>query len=225
MMPIDVARNFALIRTACTELRGAEYCSDQVVQAIGAIARHETGFGTYSPFAKGTFASNNWGAQQCAVVAKAGVCPPGCFPATDTSPTSSGGSIPYLACFLVNDSPEAGARSLVRLVAVQRPGIAAALSTGDAQAIAQAMRDARYYEGFGKDQTERVANYAKALLRNAQMNAAGARVPLAITLQPPPEPPPPPIEDGDAAAAGFFGAFFAALVARITKAGQASSPD
>lgn len=224
-MPINVALNLSLIRQVCTELRGTEYCSDTTVQAIGAIARHETGFGTYPPFAKGTFASNNWGAQQCSTIAKAGKCPDGCFPATDTSPTSSGGSIPYLACFIVNDSPEAGARSLVRLVAVQRPGIAAALTTGDAQAIAQAMRDARYYEGFGKDQSERVANYAKALLRNAQMNAAGARVPLAITLQPPPEPPPPPIEDGDVAGAGFFGAFFALLVGRLTKAGQASSPD
>lgn len=221
-MPIDVARNFALIRTACTELRGAEYCSDKVVQGVAAIARHETGFGTYKPFAKPGFESNNWGAQQCSTIAKAGKCPDGCFPATDTSPTAAGTSIPYLACFIVNPSPEAGARSLVKLVTVSRPGIAAALTTGDAQAIAQAMRDARYYEGFGKDQTERVANYAKALLRNAQMNAAGARVPLAITLQPPP---PPPIDDGDAAGAGFFGLLFAAVVARITKAGQASSPD
>lgn len=224
-MPIDVARNFSLIRAACTELRGPEYCTDKVVQGVAAIARHETGFGTYKPFARPGFESNNWGAQQCSVVAKAGACPAGCFPATDTSPTSSGGSIPYLACFLVNPSPEAGARSLVKLVTVSRPGIAAALATGDVPTIAEAMYAAHYFEGYGKTVAERKAGYATALFRNAQMNAAGARVPLAITLQPPPEPPPPPVDGDDVAIGGFFGLILAPLVARITRAGASSSPD
>jgi hypothetical protein len=69
---------------------------------------------------------------------------------------------------------------------VQRKGIAASLSTGDAQQIAQAMRDARYYEGEGATQEERVHGYATAILRNARMNAADARVPLLIVLPPPP---------------------------------------
>ena len=190
---IDIAQKFALIREACVQLRGPEYCSPQVVQGIAAVAHHETGFGTYFPFAKKDgFVSHNWGAQQCSTIAKAGQCPAGCFPATDTSPTATGASIPYLACFQVNATEQAGALSLTRLLTVQRPGIAAALPSGDAQVIAQAMRDARYYEGFGATQEERVKNYAVALERNAKINAKQAGVTNLVLLPPPPPPPPPP---------------------------------
>ena len=215
-MPIDVREKFEIIRGACVELRGPDYCTERVVQGVAAIARHETGFGTYKPFARPGFASHNWGAQQCSVVAKAGACPSGCFPATDTSPTATGASIPYLACFLVNPDEQAGARSLTRLVTVQRPGIAAALATGDTQQIAQAMRDARYYEGFGKTQVERVANYAAALQRNATLNAQQAGVELALVLVPPEPPIDPPMTPEEL---GGFGvaAIFAGLIARLTR--------
>lgn len=218
---IGVREQLARIESACVSLRGSAYCTPAVVQGCAAVARHETGFGTYKPFAKGGFASNNWGAQQCSVVAKEGRCPDGCFPATDTSPTPQGTNIPYLACFIVNSSPEAGALSLVRLLTVQRPGIAAALSTGDAQKIAQAMRDARYYEGFGKTQAERVRNYAVALDRNAKLNATEAGVKNEILL--------PPVEEAEgigtvevASGATAAALLIAALIRRITKAGEGS---
>ena len=220
---IPVREKFDVIQRACEQLRGPTYCTPKVVQGVAAVARHETGFGTYFPFAKKDgFASHNWGAQQCSVVAREGRCPDGCFPATDTSPTATGASIPYLACFQVNASPEAGALSLVRLLTVQRPGIGAALSTGDAQVIAQAMRDARYYEGFGKTQAERVRNYAVALERNARLNATQAGVELRISL--------PPIEEVEGigtvdVAAGVTAAslLVGALIARLTKRGESSS--
>lgn len=219
---INVREKFTLIHQACAELRGPDYCTDRVVQAIGAIARHETGFGTYFPFAKKDgFVSHNWGAQQCSTIAKGGRCPDGCFPATDTSPTATGASIPYLACFLVNPSEQAGALSLTRLVVVHRPGIARALETGDAQVIAQAMRDARYFEGFGKTQAERVRNYATALERNARLNAAQAGVENAISL--------PPLEEVEGigsvdVAAGLTATSLvvAALIARLTKRSESS---
>lgn len=215
---INVREKFTLIHDACVQLRGPDYCTTKVVQGIAAVAHHETGFGTYRPFG----GSNNWGAQQCSVVAKQGQCPDGCFPATDTSPTAQGTSIPYLACFQVNPSEQAGALSLVRLMTVSRPGIARALETGDAQAIAQAMRDARYYEGFGKTQAERVRNYATALERNARLNAAQAGVENLITL--------PPIEEVEgigtvdiAAGVTATGLVVGALLARLTKRGDSSS--
>lgn len=219
---INVREKFTLIHEACKQLRGPAYCSDTVVQGIAAVARHETGFGTYFPFAKKDgFASHNWGAQQCNTIARQGQCPADCFPATDTSPTATGASIPYLACFQVNASPEAGALSLVRLLTVQRPGIARALETGDAQVIAQAMRDARYYEGFGKTQAERVRNYATALERNARINAAQAGVENAISL--------PPIEEVEgigtvdvAAGVTATSLLVAALIARLTKRSESS---
>jgi hypothetical protein len=190
---MNVADKLSMIRAACEQLRGSEYCTDTVVQGIAAVARHETGFGTYFPFAKKDgFVSHNWGAQQCSTIAKAGQCPAGCFPATDTSPTATGASIPYLACFQVNATEQAGALSLTRLLTVQRPEIAVALPSGDAQVIAQAMRNARYYEGFGATQEERVKNYAVALERNAKINAKQASVPNLVVLPPPPPPPPPP---------------------------------
>lgn len=180
------------IRDACVQLRGPVYCTDTVVQAVGALARHETGFGQYKPFAAAGFQSNNWGAQQCSVVAdKNGQCPANCFPARDTSPTSTGANIAYQACFLVNPTPEAGALSLTRLVTVSRPGIAAALPSGDLQVIAQAMRDARYYEGFGKTQAERVRNYAVALERNGKLNAQQAGAKNLLVLPPDPAAPAP----------------------------------
>lgn len=220
---IDVRQKFSLIHEACVQLRGPGYCTTKVVQGVASVARHETGFGTFFPFAKKDgFVSHNWGAQQCSTVAKQGKCPDHCFPATDTSPTAQGTSVPYLACFQVNPTEQAGALSLVRLMTVSRPGIGAALSTGDAQVIAQAMRDARYYEGFGRTQAERVRNYATAIERNARLNAAQAGVELEISL--------PPIEEVEGigtvdVAAGVTAAslLVGALIARLTRRGDSSS--
>jgi hypothetical protein len=194
---MDTAHQIAILRDACVTLRGADYCTPAVVQGIAAVARHETGFSSLKPFHKPATAaapewySYNYGAQQCGTVAKNGVCPDGCFPATDTSPTSTGASIPYLACFLVNPTEQAGAESLARLLTVRMRGVASALPSGDCQVVAQAMRDARYFEGFGKTQAERVRGYAEALCRNASSNAKEAHEALVLVLPPPPDPPPP----------------------------------
>lgn len=222
-MPLNVQNKLALIREVCSELRGPDYCTDRVVQAIAAIARHETGFGTYKPFARPGFESNNWGAQQCGVTAKAGLCPPGCFPATDTSPTATGANIPYTACFLVHPDERTGARSLTKLLTVSRPGIAASLSTGDTQQIAQAMRDAYYYEGFGRTQAERVANYATALQRNATLNAQQAGRELALVLVPPEPPLDPPMTPEELSGFGVA-AIFAGLIARLTRTRPETTP-
>jgi hypothetical protein len=193
----DVVHQLEVLRGACVAVRGEGYCTDRVVQGIAAIARHETGFSSLKPFHKPATAaapewwSYNYGAQQCGTVAHNGVCPDGCFPATDTSPTSTGVNIPYLACFLVNPSEQAGAESLVRLLTVRMRGVASALPSGDCQVVAQAMRDVRYFEGFGKTQAERVRGYAEALCRNAVSNAKESHEALVLVLPPPPAPPPP----------------------------------
>ena len=192
---MNVADKLSMIRTACVQFRGPDYCTDTVVQAIAAIARHETGFGEYKPFARPAtssepaWASHNWGAMQCGAVAdKNGRCPENCFPAKDSSPVTG----QYLGCFQVHPDADTGARALVKLVTVSRPGIAAALPSGDAQKIATAMHEARYFEGFGATVEVRIEGYAKALLRNAEINARQAGVPLLISIPPPPPPPPPP---------------------------------
>jgi len=215
---IDVPAALARTRAACEALRGPDYCTDTVVQAIAAIARHETGFGEYKPFARPAtssepaWASHNWGAMQCGKVAdKDGRCPPGCFPAKDSSPVTGA----YLGCFQVHPDADTGARALVKLVTVSRPGIAAALPSGDAQKIAAAMHEARYFEGFGATVEIRIEGYARALLRNAEINARQAGVPLLISIPPPPPPPPPPSPEEMGVLAAIAVAALAGLVRAI----------
>lgn len=191
---IDVPAALALLGAQCEALRGPAWCSPVVVQGLAAISRHETGFSRYRPFYKAATVDEpewfawNFGAMQCGARPDGGACPEGCFPAGDTSPVTGA----YLACFQAHATPEAGAAAFVRLVAVSRPGIAAALETGNARAIAEAMYEAKYYEGHGATVEDRIAGYAVALERNARINAAQARVEQLVKIPPPPPPPPPP---------------------------------
>ena len=210
---IDATTMAGSFKAACVAAKGPDYCTDKVVQVLMAVSRHETCFSGCKPF----LGVNNFGAIQCGVVAdKTGKCPGGCIPARDTSPTSTGASVSYLACFEARPSAESGVRRFVELMTVKRPLIANALPSGDALQIAWAMRKSYYFEGFGKTQEERVNNYAAAIARNAQLNAAQLRVTNQITYQPPPPPEPPPV-DGDMLAGGVLtvAALWAGMRARI----------
>lgn len=219
---IDVVGQLDVLRGACVAVRGEAYCTPTVVQAMGAIARHETCFNTCRPFVD----KGNYGALQCGQKAVGGKCPEHCFPATDTSPTSSGGSIPYLACFQDHgDDEAAGAFTFASLVAFKMKGVALALPSGDARTIAKAMREAGYFEGFGRTQADRIEGYAVALQRNAAQNAADAFLPNLILL-PPPAPPPQPVVPPEVQG-GMIGALIVGLiVAGIRRfAGTSSAAD
>lgn len=209
---IDATKYFPVFRQACTSLKGEAYCSPTVVQGLMAVSRHETCFSECRPFT----GAHNYGAIQCGVVAdKIGKCPANCIPARDTSPTATGASIAYLGCFRAKPSAEEGIADFVRLMTVQRPLIAEALPSGDARAIAWAMRKSYYFEGFGKTQEERVENYAVAIARNARLNATQLQAEQLVTL-------PPPEEEGigvvDVAAGSTATALVvAALLKRLTK--------
>lgn len=228
MKKIDVGAEFQLIRDVFSELHGAEP-PETTVQAIAALARHESGFGTYKPFYRAAtadspeFEAHNYGAIQCSKPAdKNGQCGDGCFPAKDTSPTP-GGQVAYVACFKVYPDDRAGCLDLVKLVTKARPGIAAQLPTGDVTKIAKAMYEAEYYEGFGPTPEARIAGYATALLRNGDINAKAAGVELRLIRTelvpdaPPGTPPGTAPSSGAAEAAGatFFALLFAALMGRI----------
>lgn len=211
----DAAKYAPIFRSACVALKGESYCSPTVVQGLMAVSRHETCFSECKPF----LGAHNYGAIQCGVIAdKAGKCPSNCIPARDTSPTATGASIAYLGCFRAKPSAEEGIADFVRLMTVQRPLIAEALPSGDARAIAWAMRRSYYFEGFGKTQEERVENYATAIAKNAKVNAAQLKTELLVTL-------PPPEEEGigvvDVAAGSTATALVvAALLKRLTKGGS-----
>lgn len=150
------------------------------LQTALAIARHETGWGTYKPFQS----SHNWGAVQCCRPDASGQCPPGSFLAKDSSPSDAGGSVPYAICFKSYPDDEAGARHFLEILAVKRPTVRRTLGTGSALAVAEAMYDSKYFEGFGKTREARIEGYAKGIERNARAVASALGEPLVVTAAP-----------------------------------------
>lgn len=213
------AKFLPMFQAECEQLRGPDFCSSTVVQALLAVSRHETCLGDCAPF----IGAHNFGAIQCGVVAdKQGKCPGGCIPARDTSPTSEGTSISYLGCFETKPSDELGVRRFVKLMVADRPKIAASLPSGDAREIATAMRASYYYEGFGKTEADRIENYAVAIERNARRNAQQLGT-TSLILLPPKEPPPDPPLTGEELAGFSVAALFAGLIARLTRGARSSS--
>jgi hypothetical protein len=166
-------------------LLGAEPSPAELQTAL-AIARHETGWGTYKPFP----GSHNWGAVQCCKPDASGQCPPGSFLAKDSSPTDAGGSVPYAICFRSYADDAAGARHFLEILTVKRPAVRRALGTGSAVRVAEAMYDSHYFEGFGKTREARIQGYAKGIERNARAVASALGEPLAVTAAPPSGSPP-----------------------------------
>jgi hypothetical protein len=196
------------------------------LQAALAIARHETGWGTYKPFA----GSHNWGAVQCCKPDASGECPPGSFLAKDSSPTDSGGSRPYEICFKSYPDDAAGSRHYLEILAQKRPAVRRALGTGSAVAIAEAMYDSHYFDGFGKTREARIRGYATAIERNARTIAPALGEPLLVTAAPPADTTPPPAGLSPGALAALGVAFAVGLVvltasrSRLSEQRLASGP-
>lgn len=176
-------------------------------QAIQSVSRLETNHGEAPPFA----GSNNFGAVQCCKP-KDGQCPDGSFLHKDSSPTAQGTSVSYAVCFRKYDSPEKGARHLVQLLTTDRPGVAKVLASGDARAIAAAMYDSHYYQGFGATREARIDGYAKAIARNAAAIGAALGEGVLVTLASSPTKPPSGGGGGGGAEAGAFALGMLALV-------------
>lgn len=148
----------ALARPSPAELQG--------VQAIGRLE----GFYGFASRPAGWAGSNNWGAIHCAHG------PPcdgtDCFEAGDTTATGSS----YRTCFRVYPSADAGAADLVHEL-YRRPSVAAALKTGDALAIATAMRRTGYHETAPE-------KYGRAIANNAAAIASSVGEPLLVRMGP-----------------------------------------
>ena len=134
--------------------------------AAMAVACLETWYGEgWTKACGGTGAmigSNNWGAIQTSLPP----CEDGysrlCI---DTHPNDDGSSTKYESCFREYPTPADGALGLLGTLYGKRPKVLEAAKRGNMQAVAQAMHDSKYYEGFGKTVQERIDNYAKALWR------------------------------------------------------------
>lgn len=132
------------------------------LQAVQAIARHESGPG----YGDGMGNANNWGSIHCA---SGPPCGENCIEHTDTD--SSGA--PYTTCFRRYATAEEGAADLLREL-LRRPPVRAVLASGNAGAIAGAMRATKYFEA----PTE---VYTAAIARNARAIASALGEPLIVT--------------------------------------------
>lgn len=143
----------------------------QILQGIGWL---ETRFGSgWSLAGKG---SHNWGAIQRGR--------PPCDPSTsfeyiDTSPTSSGGSVPYRICFRKYVDDDAGAADLARVAYQRRSTVLVAATAGNLVDVSAALYDTTYYQGFGKTREARIANHHRALLAACRRIARALDEPMA----------------------------------------------
>jgi hypothetical protein len=141
------------------------------LQVAGAIADHESGYGTAAFLNAQTGEritnTNNWGAVQAG---HGPPCGPGTFEATDSSPLKVTADNPkgqYQVCFLRLATPAEGAMAFVKQVTLRRPTVWDAMKAGDIDETVRAMHDDRpiYFEGFGATPAIQKEGYAAALAK------------------------------------------------------------
>jgi peptidoglycan hydrolase-like protein with peptidoglycan-binding domain len=166
----------------------------QCVQAVGWL---ETGYGQH--WRPPGDRSNNWGAIQ----AHAGWTGP-IFSYTDTRPNEDGTSTPYEQAFRAYRSAAKGATDLVRVVFTggRNPVLGShvrfddplgarhvlalpAATRGDTYAFSGALYDTVYYQGFGRDRSERVEHHHAAVLNACAAMARELREPMPNGDEPP----------------------------------------
>lgn len=183
--------------------RGGGAAGDEKSEAAGKVIR-----------VTGTW---NWGASQCG---HRPPCGEGCVEITDSSPHMVTASNPhggYQACLKLYPDQAAGAVGYLRTLALRklamgdpRNPVLEALGTGSADAIAKAMYDTKYYQGFSKDPAKAIDTYAAGIFKNAGIAAKGlGEAPLVTRGMPPaglgPSAPSSGRSGGGAAGALFFG--------------------
>ena len=155
----------SILRNEWRKFRGAAP-TDTMLQAVGAIARHETVYG-HADKPPGWSDTHNWGAIQCA--GTVAPCPEGCFEAKDTHADGT----PYQGCYKVYPSDEAGAFDLIQTLLAK--GLRDALASGNAVTLAAAMKKRGYFE-------DSIDHYSKDIANNAAAIARAMPEPLRVTL-------------------------------------------
>lgn len=154
------------------------------LQILGAVARHESGYGTASfrnvQTGTSVSGSNNWGSVQAG---HGPPCGPGEFEATDSSPnkiTDDNPSGQYQTCFIAPATPAIGAQAFVKQMTLRRPAVWAAMQLGDIDGTIAAMHDIRpiYFEGFGATSAIQKEGYAAAVAKLVPGIAAAMNEPV-----------------------------------------------
>jgi hypothetical protein len=154
--------------------------SEGEVKALAGVACLETSYGDgWKGSGVGSF---NLGAIQCGK-GWAGER----FSYVDTHPNADGTSTRYQVDFRKYPTREAGWADLVQVVFVNcnRRVVRSAAQQNDWYGVSKAMRQTGFYEGFGRNQEERISNHFRAL-SGAIARADKAAVPVVVVPSLPP---------------------------------------
>lgn len=141
-------------------------------RTMHALAELETDFG--EGWKAAGVDSNNIGADQ------APGCPLDSFAYVDTHPNPDGTSSEYKVCFRSYASKLLGAVGMIRISVLQRPEVRKALLKGSELAFSAAMWTSVYYEGFGRDEDDRIVNHYLAIIAHAQIISAALGEPSPV---------------------------------------------
>lgn len=111
------------------------------------------------------------------------------FKYTDTHPNPDGTSTPYQIEFRYYDSPQRGMDDAAHVVYVilNRLNLVLPYATkGDTLGFSSGLHQTSYYEGFGKDDNERIANHCHAITRAIAVQASALGEPMPNGATPPP---------------------------------------
>lgn len=139
------------------------------IQIVQAVALGEGGYGQakYKNQVTGeTAVINNWGATQCG---HGPPCGPNCFEVTDHHADGSA----FNWCYHRFATPEEGARSYLKILLLNRPGVRATLPQASTDAFVRAMKESRYFE-------LRLDKYQDNVWNNVNKIATELGEPLAV---------------------------------------------
>ena len=154
--------------------------SEGEVKALAGVACLETSYGAgWKGAGRG---SHNMGAIQCGKGWTGQR-----FSYVDTHPNADGTSTRYQIDFRKYPTREAGWSDLVQVVFVNRNRrvVRSAAQQNDWYGVSKALRQTGYYEGFGRNQEERISNHFRAL-SGAIARADKAEAPIVVVPSLPP---------------------------------------
>lgn len=177
----------AALSEAWDQVPGLPPKTDAALQMVQAVALGPEGSDGGGCWGRCPGVCHNWGGVQLpgSPVTHDGSepdCPDGSSPCVDTTPQSDGSSKSYGVCFKTYASQADGAVDYIRTLVLRSNDTQAAVGTGDAHAMAVAMYESHYYQGFGATKEERVATYAKAIDAAATRIATSLGEPVYVTL-------------------------------------------
>lgn len=164
----------AALAAAWVAVPGLPAVSTAALQMAQAIAAGEGGSGE-GCWGQCPGVCHNWGAvqQPGSPVTHDGStpnCPAGSAPCVDTTPTS-GGNVRYGVCFKTYADQAAGARDYLKTLVLRSQDTQRFVGSGNADAMARAMFESRYYHGWSTDPRAAESIYAHSIVTHAKQIA------------------------------------------------------